>query len=239
MGLDLKGVVLYAGLCMCVSIPWSILSAENLISNPIVENVIESEEAMRITPEDRHSGRIRHHRLRPAKLIPLDWLPYSGGGSGEWGATDEEAFAGEYSVFLTFTGMQEFPSGLFGRMSIYSKPFEVEPETAYELSFMIKGDIQVVRITSFLWSDEDMSSGSRRWQAPTSLRKNDESVRIAPHRHALRISPGDEWARYSCVFVTRADSRMMQVSIGFLEEDQQLEPGQTFYLDDVSLTPRR
>lgn len=219
-------------------------SAENLIPNPAIEDVISADEARRLIAEGDMQDRlqrIQYFQLHPGELVPLDWRIYSGGGYGAWGATEEYAYTGKYSIFLRFVRLQEFEhlEEGFAALFLHTASVEVEPDTQYEFSFMIKGDVPIVTLKGFLFDEKDERLSLELSGHLGGLRRDGVALRGIPRRGPLKITSGDDWVKYSCVVGTRPDTRRLQMRIGIDDLNQPLSEGLTFYLDDVRLVKRQ
>lgn len=220
--------------CCCVIHAQVYPEKTNLIVNPGIEDVIETEEARKLIPEEQHRREIQYFQLAPGRLLPREWLPYSGGGYGIWGATDEQAHSGKYSIFLTFKNFHKSQDKDMAVLFINTKPVEVEPDTEYEFSFWIKGNIPLISIKGFIWNEKEERISLETSGLIKGLRKDGISQR-GMQKGGVVIAPGEQWSQYSLIIKTTVDSKRLQMRIGLDNMNQPLVPGQTIYVDDVRL----
>ncbi len=182
------------------------------------------------------------------KSVP-DWKLYVGSGSVDWGRTSKEAHSGKYSVLFSFYdrlmkgGKARLNAAVYvgGGDGISGKEaISVEPESIYEFSFWVKGNLPRLGLRGTGWPKGDESSKSRQRLKITSVRKNGFPVRItgAPNRRYGRkavIQPTGEWTKYSGKVTMAHNTAKFALGIA-IENSSQLQPGQTVYIDDVSIS---
>jgi len=219
--------------------PVFLSSEENLISNPGIENVIATEEAKKLISVEQHQGNILYFGLIPSTMLPREWFPYSGGGYGVWGATDEQAHSGKYSIFLLFKDFQKYQGSDIISLFLHTQQVEVEPDTEYEFSFWIKGNIPIVTIRGFLWNDKNERFFLEGSGLIKELRKDGVVIRGISLRQPVKISANEQWSHYSMLIRINGESKRLQMRIGLDDMNQPLASGNTIYIDDVQLIKKK
>lgn len=203
--------------------------ARNLMRNPGAEVVVPFREY----PEKDKIW------LSHTDLVPRGWGWYPGGGKGTWGATDQKAHSGTYSVFLTFRDWVKLKDG--GKCASMAltlggeghcgrlNRIQVEPGETIQFSFWMQGDIPSVKVTLFLTS----AAGKRIVACPASLKEDGRFVGIRTAFGHIVI-PKRRWTRYDGRFTINADAKALCLLI-WCANPRLLEPGQTIYVDDVEI----
>jgi len=177
------------------------LVAENLIQNPSAEQVREGK--------------------------PVGWGFYRGKGNASWGVA-EEGRGGGRCAFLKleqFGVWQGEPYANVGVLAAdtdgYSgaKAHVATPNTEYEVSFWLKGDLAWVDVQAYLWSS-DAGDVDSRGSTGTTLG---------------RIVPELEWQLYTGTFMTRGDTKRLALHFHVAgHKSKGMAPGM-LHIDDVSI----
>ena len=208
-------------------------SSENLMVNPGAEGIIQdSEKSLRIVC----AGKLPHG---------WGWGAFLCAGNGIWGVTDKEAHTGKYSIFLTFKEFA-FHKGrdiatmglLLGESNVYTgkDAIQAQPDTTYEFSFWLKGNIPAMTISIKAW-DTGKADQYATSVGLKGLKKDGRRVKKI-HRIGYRVIPTSEWAQYTGKFTTFSTTEKFAILIGF-NTPNFLASQQTIYVDDaiISVVP--
>lgn len=220
------------GLCAIGTAAAGDMATTNLVTNPGAEDV----------------AIITNVPTVPGKLIPRGWGGYGGGSGFIWGVTTNEAHSGSNSVFMTFTGFFVYSNGAKMASSAlmpadtdgYSgaRAMPARPNTAYEFSFWLKGDVPRVSLKMAItsWKSDAGRVEDREYLQVHDLCKNGRPFLIRQMRDSAGILIPDAlaWTRYSGRFATSPDTKRMALCIKIIDAPG-LEPGQTIYVDDMEI----
>jgi len=174
-------------------------------------------------------GEYSHDRAEMTKEVPVGWGCYVGGGSCRWGSTTENPHGGERCVFVELTefhrdgpakgnisvGLLAAPTnGYVGRHAL-----RAEPDTTYEFSFWLRGDVPALNIVGLGWKTDSAQKDSRQ-NLSCSLRV---------------VRPGTDWKEYRGRIRTSPDTRRFSLEFyvgGNVNAGARLGK---FFVDDVTL----
>ena len=178
------------------------------------------------------------------KKTQAGWGAYLGAGKGEWGVTDKEAHTGNNSVFLTFRDFYTYTEGEKAGKKIVSlaltlgesngydgkSAIKAEPDTPYEFSFWIKGNIPTVKVVIKSWKTAEALPLDRERLSITRIEKEGKEVKSP-------IALSSEWVHYRGTFITKPDTKRFVIELFFVGETDMFKSGQTtFYVDDVMIS---
>ena len=191
------------------------LYADNIFSNGDCEKIISAAKF----PKNQTVA-----RTLLSEFIPENWAAYNGDGDLKWGTADKEKNSGKYSVFLEFVnGNQQSGKAraalCFGLANGYTGTDAIacEADTAYEISWYMKGNFSRVDTKIILWKG-DLGPKDR------------SSIKL---QLRTKIQAKDNWEKYSGFFKSGPDSKTFTMEIGILDDPCELKPGDRIYIDDV------
>jgi len=163
--------------------------------------------------------------------FPLGWGRWKGVGKIDWGATQDEAFSGSQSAFITtlkFTeagGANSVGGGLIAGGNMCKgvngeMAMNCSPNTKYTFSFWAKGDVPWVDVKVLGWKTETAAKSDRQ----------------AIQTSVGRIRPGTEWKEYKGTFTTTEKTRKLVLVYYIIgKENEGMSLNKTLYIDDVKL----
>jgi len=121
---------------------------------------------------------------------PTWWSFYAGAGDGIWGRTNTQKHSGTFSAYLKATAYysNSINIGIIaGKSNGYSgtEAYPIQPGTAYNYSFWIRGDVASVNPIAIVWNAG--GTKSEIW--------------------LNSVAPTATWAQYSGTFTTKADTQ--------------------------------
>lgn len=171
----------------------------------------------------------RHARADMTDEVPVGWGCYVGGGSCRWGACEDSPHSGRRCVFMEVT---EFHRGDRGKGSINVSlipavtngylgrhAIAVEPNTTYEFSLWLRGDLPSVQIAATGWTGRADNKALRQ-----GLPCSPGPVKLTP-----------EWRRYAGTITTRADTRRLALRVHLGGNAAAGAKLGRFYVDDVAI----
>ena len=152
---------------------------------------------------------------------PTWWSYYVGSGEGVWGRTYAEKHSGIFSSFIKATayGGSSINIGLIaGKSNGYSgaEAYTILPDTTYNYSFWIKGDLTNVLVYALTWTTEEATSGDRVY------------INLG------NITPDTTWKKYEGTFTTNADTKKFVLIFKAYGSSTEVNLG-TIYVDDVKV----
>lgn len=161
-------------------------------------------------------------------LPPIDpdypswWSYYVGNGEGIWGRSYAEAHSETFSAFMKVIayGGDSINIGLIaGKSNGYSgtEAYSMLPNTTYNYSFWIKGDLMRVLVSALTWTTEEATSGDRVYISLDNM------------------AADDTWKKYEGTFSTGSDTKKFVLIFKAYGNSTEENLG-IVYVDDVNVS---